>query len=166
MYKRQAYGRADATRDEILEAARIANVDSFVQHLDNGYDTVLTDDGAGLSNGQRQLISIARAALANAPDLILDEATSSIDSRTCLLYTSMDKDEVYEHYARHDYYSRAVYENNPVIRRVVDTFVNGTIPNAQAEGDVYKRQTLCIICIHMIRQKILKNVSTWQMLLI
>ena len=69
-----AYGRADATREEILEAARIANVDSFVQHLDNGYDTVLTDDGAGLSNGQRQLIAIARAALANAPVLILDEA--------------------------------------------------------------------------------------------
>ena len=77
-----AYGRADATREEILEAARIANVDSFVQHLDNDYDTVLTDDGAGLSNGQRQLIAIARAALANAPVLILDEATSSIDSRT------------------------------------------------------------------------------------
>ena len=77
-----AYGRADATREEILEAARIANVDSFVQHLDNGYDTVLTDDGAGLSNGQRQLIAIERAALANAPVLILDEATSSIDSRT------------------------------------------------------------------------------------
>ena len=77
-----AYGRSDATREEILEAARIANVDSFVQHLDNGYDTVLTDDGAGLSNGQRQLIAIARAALANAPVLILDEATSSIDSRT------------------------------------------------------------------------------------
>lgn len=55
-----AYGRADATREEILEGARIANVDSFVQHLDNGYDTVLTDDGAGLSNGQRQLIAIAR----------------------------------------------------------------------------------------------------------
>ena len=53
-----------------------------MQHLDNGYDTVLTDDGAGLSNGQRQLIAIARAALANAPVLILDEATSSIDSRT------------------------------------------------------------------------------------
>ena len=77
-----AYGRADATREEILEAARIANVDSFVQHLDNGYDTVLTDDGAGLSNGQRQLIAIARAALANAPVLILDEATASMDTRT------------------------------------------------------------------------------------
>ena len=77
-----AYGRADATREEILEAARIANVDSFVKHLDQGYETVLTDDGAGLSNGQRQLIAIARAALANAPVLILDEATSSIDSRT------------------------------------------------------------------------------------
>lgn len=60
----------------------LLNVDSFVQHLDNGYDTVLTDDGAGLSNGQRQLIAIVRAALANAPVLILDEATSSIDSRT------------------------------------------------------------------------------------
>ena len=77
-----AYGRADASREEILEAARIANVDSFVKHLDQGYETVLTDDGAGLSNGQRQLIAIARAALANAPVLILDEATSSIDSRT------------------------------------------------------------------------------------
>ena len=77
-----AYGREDASREEILEAARIANVDSFVKHLDQGYDTLLTDDGTGLSNGQRQLIAIARAALADAPVLILDEATSSIDSRT------------------------------------------------------------------------------------
>ena len=77
-----AYGREDANREEILEAARIANVDSFVKHLDQGYETLLTDDGAGLSNGQRQLIAIARAALADAPVLILDEATSSIDSRT------------------------------------------------------------------------------------
>ena len=77
-----AYGREDASREEILEAARIANVDSFVKHLDQGYDTLLTDDGAGLSNGQRQLIAIARAALADAPVLILDEATSSVDSRT------------------------------------------------------------------------------------
>lgn len=77
-----AYGRQDASREEILEAARIANVDSFVKHLDQGYETMLTDDGAGLSNGQRQLIAIARAALADAPVLILDEATSSIDSRT------------------------------------------------------------------------------------
>lgn len=77
-----AYGREDANREEILEAARIANVDSFVKHLDQGYETMLTDDGAGLSNGQRQLIAIARAALADAPVLILDEATSSIDSRT------------------------------------------------------------------------------------
>ena len=76
-----AYGREDASREEILEAARIANVDSFVKHLDQGYETLLTDDGAGLSNGQRQLIAIARAALADAPVLILDEATSSIDSR-------------------------------------------------------------------------------------
>ena len=77
-----AYGREDASREEILEAARIANVDPFVKHLDQGYETMLTDDGAGLSNGQRQLIAIARAALADAPVLILDEATSSIDSRT------------------------------------------------------------------------------------
>ena len=77
-----AYGREDASREEILEAAHIANVDSFVKHLDQGYDTLLTDDGTGLSNGQRQLIAIARAALADAPVLILDEATSSIDSRT------------------------------------------------------------------------------------
>lgn len=77
-----AYGRQEASREEILEAARIANVDSFVKHLDQGYETMLTDDGSGLSNGQRQLIAIARAALADAPVLILDEATSSIDSRT------------------------------------------------------------------------------------
>ena len=77
-----AYGRQEASREESLEAARIANVDSFVKHLDQGYETLLTDDGAGLSNGQRQLIAIARAALADAPVLILDEATSSIDSRT------------------------------------------------------------------------------------
>lgn len=77
-----AYGRKEASREEILEAARIANVDSFVKHLDQGYETMLTDDGSGLSNGQRQLIAIARAALADAPVLILDEATSSIDSRT------------------------------------------------------------------------------------
>lgn len=67
---------------KFLKLLVLLNVDSFVQHLDNDYDTVLTDDGAGLSNGQRQLIAIARAALANAPVLILDETTSSIDSRT------------------------------------------------------------------------------------
>lgn len=87
-----AYGRENATREEILEAARISNVDSFVKHLEHGYDTVLTSDGAGLSNGQRQLIAIARAALANAPVLILDEATSSIDSRTeKMVQEGMDK---------------------------------------------------------------------------
>lgn len=87
-----AYGRQNATREEVLAAAKISNVDSFVQHLDNGYETVLTGDGAGLSNGQRQLIAIARAALANAPVLILDEATSSIDSRTeKMVQEGMDK---------------------------------------------------------------------------
>lgn len=87
-----AYGRQNATKEEILAAAKISNVSSFVHHLDNGYDTVLTGDGAGLSNGQRQLIAIARAALANAPVLILDEATSSIDSRTeKMVQEGMDK---------------------------------------------------------------------------
>ena len=77
---------------KFLKLLVLLNVDSFVQHLDNGYDTVLTDDGAGLSNGQRQLIAIARAALANAPVLILDEATSSIDTRTeKLVQDGMDK---------------------------------------------------------------------------
>lgn len=87
-----AYGRQNATPEEILAAAKIANVDTFVNHLEQGYDTVLTGDGAGLSNGQRQLIAIARAALANAPVLILDEATSSIDSRTeRMVQDGMDK---------------------------------------------------------------------------
>lgn len=87
-----AYGRENATREEILQAAAISNVDRFVKHLDDGYDTMLTGDGAGLSNGQRQLIAIARAALANAPVLILDEATSSIDSRTeKMVQEGMDK---------------------------------------------------------------------------
>lgn len=86
-----AYGCENASREEILQAAAISNVDSFVKHLDDGYDTILTSDGAGLSNGQRQLIAIARAALANAPVLILDEATSSIDSRTeRMVQKSMD----------------------------------------------------------------------------
>ncbi len=76
------YGKLDATEDEIIEAAKLANADSFIRHLSEGYNTVLTSDGANLSQGQRQLISIARAAVANPPVLILDEATSSIDTRT------------------------------------------------------------------------------------
>ncbi len=76
------YGKLDATDEEVVAAAHIANAHNFISHLPQGYDTVLTADGASLSQGQRQLIAIARAAVANPPVLILDEATSSIDTRT------------------------------------------------------------------------------------
>lgn len=76
------YGNLHATDEEIIHAAKLANADAFIRHLPNGYDTVLTADGANLSQGQRQLLAIARAAVANPPVLILDEATSSIDTRT------------------------------------------------------------------------------------
>ena len=76
------YGKLDATHEEIVEAAKVANAHSFITRLPEGYNTMLTGDGANLSQGQRQLLSIARAAVANPPVLILDEATSSIDTRT------------------------------------------------------------------------------------
>lgn len=76
------YGNLDATHEQIVEAAKIANAHSFISHLPEGYNTMLTGDGSNLSQGQRQLISIARAAVADPPVLILDEATSSIDTRT------------------------------------------------------------------------------------
>ncbi|MBE7052747.1 MAG: ABC transporter ATP-binding protein [Ruminococcaceae bacterium] len=76
------YGKLDATDEEVENAARLANAHSFIMHLPDGYDTLLTADGSNLSQGQRQLIAIARAAVANPPVLILDEATSSIDTRT------------------------------------------------------------------------------------
>ena len=76
------YGKLDATDEEIREAAKIANADSFITRLPQGYDTMLTADGGNLSQGQRQLIAIARAAIAKPPVLILDEATSSVDTRT------------------------------------------------------------------------------------
>ena len=76
------YGRLDATDEEVEKAAKLANADSFIRRLPQGYDTVLTGDGANLSQGQRQLLAIARAAIADPPVLILDEATSSIDTRT------------------------------------------------------------------------------------
>ena len=79
------YGRLDATDEDCKKAARLANADGFIRRLPNGYDTVLTGDGANLSQGQRQLIAIARAAVADPPALILDEATSSIDTRTEVL---------------------------------------------------------------------------------
>lgn len=76
------YGKLDATDEECISAAKLANADGFIRMLPNGYQTVLEGDGSGLSQGQRQLISIARAAVANPPVMILDEATSSIDTRT------------------------------------------------------------------------------------
>ena len=76
------YGKLDATDDEVYAAARLANADTFIRQLPDGYNTVLTGDGANLSQGQRQLLAIARAAIADPPVLILDEATSSIDTRT------------------------------------------------------------------------------------
>lgn len=86
------YGNLNATDEEIIAAAKLANADSFIKHLPQGYDTILTGDGANLSQGQRQLLAIARAAVANPPALILDEATSSIDTRTeKLVQGGMDK---------------------------------------------------------------------------
>ncbi len=85
------YGRLDATDEDIVKAAKIANADFFISHLPQGYDTMLTGDGANLSQGQRQLLAIARAAVADPPVLILDEATSSIDTRTeALIEKGMD----------------------------------------------------------------------------
>ena len=85
------YGRLDATDTEIRNAAKLANADFFISHLPQGYDTMLYNDGANLSQGQRQLIAIARAAVADPPVLILDEATSSIDTRTeALIEKGMD----------------------------------------------------------------------------
>ena len=76
------YGKLDASDEEVIEAAKLANADSFIRRLPNGYQTMLSSDGTNLSQGQRQLLAIARAAICNPPVLILDEATSSIDTRT------------------------------------------------------------------------------------
>ena len=86
------YGKLDATDEEVVAAAKLANADTFIRQLPQGYDTILTGDGANLSQGQRQLLSIARAAIADPPVLILDEATSSIDTRTeRIVQDGMDK---------------------------------------------------------------------------
>lgn len=86
------YGRLDATDEEVVAAAKLANAHGFIKRLPEGYDTILTGDGANLSQGQRQLLAIARAAIADPPVLILDEATSSIDTRTeKLVQDGMDK---------------------------------------------------------------------------
>lgn len=85
------YGKLDATDEEVYAAAKLANADTFITHLENGYNTMLTADGSNLSQGQRQLLAIARAAVADPPVLILDEATSSIDTRTeALIEKGMD----------------------------------------------------------------------------
>lgn len=85
------YGKLDATDEEVRAAAKLANADTFIRHLPQGYDTMLTGDGGSLSQGERQLLAIARAAVANPPVLILDEATSSIDTRTeTLIEQGMD----------------------------------------------------------------------------
>ena len=85
------YGKLDATDEECIAAAKLANADGFIRMLPDGYNTVLSGDGSGLSQGQRQLISIARAAVADPPVMILDEATSSIDTRTeAIVQSGMD----------------------------------------------------------------------------
>ena len=76
------YGKLDVTDEEVYAAAKLANADDFIRLLPNGYDTVITGNGGSLSQGQRQLLAIARAAVAKPPVLILDEATSSVDTRT------------------------------------------------------------------------------------
>ena len=86
------YGRLDATDEECIAAAKLANADDFIRRLPEGYNTMLTNNGANLSQGQRQLLSIARAAVADTPAMILDEATSSIDTHTeALVQDGMDK---------------------------------------------------------------------------
>jgi ATP-binding cassette subfamily B protein len=82
IYDNIRYGKLDATDEECITAARLAGADDFISKMKDGYDTLLTNNGANLSQGERQLIAIARCAIANPPVMILDEATSSIDTRT------------------------------------------------------------------------------------
>ncbi|MCQ2749236.1 MAG: ATP-binding cassette domain-containing protein [Clostridia bacterium] len=92
IYDNIRFGKPNAGDDEVVEAAKLANAHGFISHLPDGYNTLITGDGANLSQGQRQLLAIARAAIANPPVLILDEATSSIDTRTeRLIEKGMDK---------------------------------------------------------------------------
>ena len=91
------YGKLDATLEEVIEAAKLANAHSFIKRLPNGYNTMIYSDGNNLSSGQRQLISIARVAINNPPVMILDEATSSIDTRTeKIVQDGMDHGKIIE----------------------------------------------------------------------
>ena len=85
IYDNIAYGRPDATREEVIAAAKAAHIHNFILRLPQGYDTILTDDAANISKGQKQLLTIARAMLMDSPMLILDEATSNVDTRTEML---------------------------------------------------------------------------------
>ena len=92
IYENIKYGREDATDEEIMAAAKAAHVDTFVRQLPKGYDTILNEEASNISQGQRQLLTIARAFLANPEVLILDEATSSVDTRTeVLIQRAMNK---------------------------------------------------------------------------
>ena len=82
IYENLAYGKEDATREDVEAAARAAHIHSFIKRLPEGYDTILTDEGTNISKGQKQLLTIARAMLLDAKMLILDEATSNVDTRT------------------------------------------------------------------------------------
>jgi ATP-binding cassette subfamily B protein len=82
IYENIVYGKPNATRDEVIAAAKAAKIHNYIMRLPEGYDTVLSDEGINISKGQRQLITIARAMLSDSPMLILDEATSNVDSRT------------------------------------------------------------------------------------
>ena len=108
------YGRLDATDEECIAAARLAGADDFVRRLPEGYDTWLTDNGAALSQGQRQLLSIARAAVADPPVMVLDEATSSIDTRTEAI---VQRGHGRAHDRPHHVRDRAPAEHGPQLRR-------------------------------------------------
>ena len=92
IYDNIAYGKADATKEEVYEAAKRAHIDHFIRSLPEGYDTVINEESTNISGGQKQLLTIARAYLSNRPMLILDEATSNVDTRTeILIQKTMDE---------------------------------------------------------------------------
>ena len=122
------YGRLDATDEECIEAARLVNADDFIRRLANGYQTMLAADGGNLSQGERQLIAIARAAVANPPALILDEATSSIDTRT-------------EQAVQHGMYSLMQGRSTFVIAHRLSTIRNADIIIVMEQGRIIERGT-------------------------